>query len=390
MNSNPISFSGVLSVIALLFTASVSVNLYGQSAQGQAMPVAVLIAEKSDVAIEYTYPARTVGSRYVEVRARVGGILQEKVYTEGQRVEKGDLLYRIDDERYQAAVQRAEAQLKMEEARLRKAQRDWARVKTLFTDKAVSQQNMDATLSEVELAEASVAAAKASLNEARIDLKYTEVRAEISGVTGLKEKDIGDLIGTSNDNSLLTTITQLDPIHIEFAVPDSEATMQRQLVSSGKIRVPADGKLRARLSLGSTGEYVQEGVLDFTDTRVDPSTGGVKARAVFPNPDHTLLPGQFVRVILTDIIRPDVFTVPQKAVMQLGEKPFVYVVEEGKAQFRPVTLAGPQGENWLIDSGLNGGEQIIVSNLIKIRPGAAVQPMPAEAAKDGSAQAAGE
>lgn len=370
------------SLLSLTLALSASLPLGLEAAPpgaGQALPVAALTVEKQNVAVDYTYPARTVGSRHVEIHARVGGILTEKTYTEGQSVSRGDLLYRIDDERYRAAVERAEAQLQMEQARLRQAQRDWQRVKSLYEDKAVSKQLLDSTLSELELAEAAVAAAEAGLNEARIDLKYTEVRAEIDGVTGLRQQDVGDLVGTSDDNSLLTTITQLDPIHVEFAIPDSEAAEQRRLINAGKLLLPADGKIRARLRTGNDLLYPLDGEVDYTDTRVDIATGSVRARAVFANPEHTLLPGQFVRVVLTGLVRPDVFAVPQKAVLQMAEQPFVYVISDGKAEFRPVTLAGQHGQDWLVESGLQPGEQIIVGNLIKVRPGAPVQAMPAQA-----------
>lgn len=360
---------------ALLIGLLVSGCDENQAAQApaQAPPppqVGVVEVQPRDVPLQFEYAGRTAGSREVEVRARVGGILLERTYTEGQRVEAGKVLFRIDPEPFKVALQQAEARLKNGQAVLRQAERSWTRVSTLYKDRAVSGRERDETLSTLETSRAGVALAEAERREARINLDYTTVTAPIDGVTSREAVSEGSLVGTTADNSLLTRITQLDPIYVNFAYPDAEAATTRRMIDEGKYDAPADRRLKVRVRLGDGSMHPQVGFVDFTDSVVDPQTGTIRVRATVPNPNETLLPGQFVRVVVEGLTRPDAIAVPERAVMQGPQGPFLYTVgADDKAQVKPVKLGISTPEGRIIDSGVEGGARVVVEGVVKVRPG---------------------
>ena len=361
-----------------------------QAAPAPAAPptpqVGVVEVQPHDVPLQFEYSGRTAGSREIEVRARVGGILLERTYTEGQRVEAGKVLFRIDPEPFKVALQQAEARLKNEQAVLRQAERSWARVSSLYKDRAVSGRERDETQSTLETSRAGVALAEAEVREARINLDYTTVTAPIGGVTSREAVSEGSLVGTNADNSLLTRITQLDPIYVNFAYPDAEAATTRRMIDEGKYRTPADRKLTVRVRLGDGSLHPQAGFVDFTDSVVDPQTGTIRVRATVPNPDETLLPGQFVRVIVEGISRPDAIAVPERAVMQGPQGPFIYTVgQDGKAQVKPVKLGMSTPQGRIIDSGLTDGDRVVVEGVVKVRPGQPVKAGPPQQVADAKA-----
>lgn len=370
--------------LVLFICSFLSASAWASESQGApAMPVNVISAAVQDVPVSYTYPGRTQAAKQAEVHARVSGILQKKFYEDGDKVKAGQLLYKIDDRRYRAAVNQAKAQVEMEQANLNQAQREYKRVSSLSRGKAVSEQDVDKALANYELARASLSGAQAALDNALIDLDYTEVRAEIDGVTGIKHQDVGNLVGSDAQNTLLTTVTQLDPMHVIYALPDSERKRQQAMVAEGKLKLIQTGHWKAEI-IDEAEQIVAAGQVDFIDSRIDPNTGSVQARAVFENSDRLLLPGEFVRLRISGAERLNVFIVPQKAVLQMGQQSFVYVVKEGKAVLIPIKLAAPQGGNWLVESGLNDGDQVVISNLIKLRPNSPVQVIPAQAGQASS------
>ncbi|MDX1796651.1 MAG: efflux RND transporter periplasmic adaptor subunit [Hydrogenovibrio sp.] len=369
-------FKMILVAAAALF----SVSAFSAGPAHQAMPVSVVVAKKTDVGIEYEYPARTKASQQVSVVAQVSGILEKKLYKDGDKVTKGQLLYQIDPRRYQAKVYQAKAQVGVEEAKLQQAQREYKRVKGLYKNKAVSEQELDTALSNLELAKAGLQGAKAALSDATIDLDYASVRAEISGYIGQKQQDVGSLVGTSADNSVLTTITNLNTIYVDFAIPDNDMNEQRELIANGQLKLPENNQYEAVL-IDPKGRTVATGKVDFTDSKIDPLTGGVKARAIFDNQDKKVLPGEFVRIRLVGAKRLNVFSIPQKAVLQIGQQSFVYVVKDGKAKLMPIQIARGLKDQWLVDGGLKEGDQVIINNLIKLRPDTPVMVMPAKPAQ---------
>ena len=340
--------------------------------------------QPQDVPLQFEYSGRTAGSRDVEVRARVDGILQERTYVEGQRVEAGKILFRIDPEPFRVALQQAEARLKTEQAVLRQAERTWARVSTLYKDRAVSGRERDEAQSSLETSRAGLALAEAEVRAARINLDYTTVTAPIDGITSREAVSEGSLVGTNADNSLLTRITRLDPLYINFAYPDGEAATTRRMIDEGIYRTPEDRRLTVRVRLGDSSMHPHAGFVDFTDSVIDSQTGTIRVRATVPNPDETLLPGQFVRVVVEGMSRPDAIVVPERAVMQGPQGPFLYTVgADGKARVNPVKLGLSTAAGRIIDSGVTGGERVVVEGVIKVRPGQpvlAADPAPTQAA----------
>lgn len=364
-----------LLALALTMTAFAGEAL-AQGGPGQMPPpeVAVKIVEPVDVPLNYEFAGRVTGSREVEIRARVSGILLERTYIEGERVEQGDLLFLIDPAAYEAAVARAEAMLQQEQARLAQADREWKRIASLFERNAVSARERDETLSAVELARATVAGARAELRTAKINLDYTRVTAPISGVTSLETLSEGSLVGTGSGDSLLTRITQLDPVYINFAVPDSEMMALYALMDAGALRMPARDRIGVAVKLGNSTVYPNDGQVNFTDSTIDTQTGTIRMRASVPNPDKRLLPGQFVRVALKDIVLKNALTVPQASVLQAAQGMIVYVVDDKDiAHPTPVKIGQAIGQEWVIREGLTAGARVVTEGMIKVRPGAPVK-----------------
>lgn len=345
-------------------------------AQGGGMPpshVDVVSVKKGAIAIPLEYPAKIKSIQQVEVRAKVSGTLLKKHYTEGALVKEGDLLFKIDPAKFQAAFNEASAQLGVREATLKQSEREWNRIKRLFDEKAVSEKERDDALAAYEMALANVASAKATLENARIDLGYTSITAPISGVAGMKAKDVGAYVNSSSTDSVVTTITQLDPIHVEFAIPDLERLKQAYSLREGTWKEAAQGVLKATVLSKEGVVYSDKGRVDFTDSVIDETTGSVKARAIFSNSDRTLLPGQFVRVRIEGLMRENSAIIPQEAVMQGAQGAFVYVVKEDKVAMKPIVIEQATSKGFIVSEGLDENDLVIVSNLKKIRPGAPVQ-----------------
>lgn len=357
----------------LIFIGLLGLSVTAFSQTPPPMPVEVQTIEKTNVPLSYDYPARVKSPSQVEIHARVSGILLKQHYQDGQQVKAGDVLYTIEPKAYQAAVDRAKAQVLMEQARLRQAEREKKRVEGLYREKAVSEQERDQAISAYELAEAGLVGAQAALKEAQLNLDYTQVKAPIDGLTDQKRQSVGDLVGREYNRTHLTTITQLDPIEVHFSISEKEFVEREQQIQNGVLRYSQGQK--PQVSVTHLGQTLQ-GELDFSGHQVDQQTGSVKLRALFANQNRTLLPGAFVRIELGGIEAVDVIQIPQKAVLQIGTQSFVYVMKDGKAQMLPVQLQRAVGQTWLVDGGLNPGDQLILNNLIKLRPGAPVQVLP--------------
>ena len=343
----------------------------------QAMPVVTQSVSQQDVPVFSEYSARAKAAQQIDVHARVEGVLEKMSFSEGQPVKAGQILFKIDDRKYRAMVLKAQAQVNVAQANLNQAEREYKRVSGLLKNKAVSAQEADTALSNLELAKANLLGQKAALNEAQIDLDYTEVRAEIAGIAGIKQQDIGNLVGSSASNTLLTNLTQLDKIQILFSIPDADIIKQNALVRAGKLERMQQADWSAEL-IDSNNNTLAKGYIDFVDSRINPATGSVQARAVFDNENSIILPGEFVRLKITNAIRKNVFTIPQKAVLQMGPQAFVYKAVDGVANLVPVQLGSEQDGNWLVESGLNDGDLVIINDLIKLRPKTPVSVLPAQ------------
>ena len=341
---------------------------------GAGMPppeVTVVTVAPQALPVTFEYVGQTAGSREVEVRARVAGILLKRNFTEGAPVRQGQSLYTIDPAPFEAAVARAEADVGAAEARLEQARKNAARLKPLYAEKAVSQKDYDDTVSAEEIGAADVKAARARLTEAKLNLSYTKVESPVSGITGRSMRQEGSLI--SGPDALLTSITRVDPIWVNFGVPDNEQAQIQKEVKAKQLALP-DGNFEVALRRADGSLYEKTGRLNFADVRVSPATGTRETRAELPNPGGALKPGEFVRVILRGATRPDAVTVPQRAVLEGPQGKFVYLVnEKNQAEPRPVEAGEWAGQSWIITGGLKPGERVIVDGVMRLGPGAPVR-----------------
>lgn len=337
-----------------------------------ASEVAIVTVETKPIPVTFEYTGQTSGSRVVEVRARVPGILLKRNFTEGGRVKQGQSLYTIDPAPFQAALARAEADVAGATARLEQARRNTSRLRPLLAEKAVSQKELDDALSAEAIGDADQKAARARQTQARLDLEYTRVEAPVSGQASRSERSEGSFV--PGPETLLTTVVQVDPMWVSFGIPDTEQARLRKDADAGRLALPKNGAFEVELRLADGGVYPRDGKLNFTDVRISTTTGTREARAEFPNPDGALRPGQFVRVVLKGATVPNAVTVPQRAVLEGPQGKFVYVVDQkSTAQPRPVEAGEWSGNAWLISAGLKAGEQVIVDGVMKIGPGAPVR-----------------
>jgi membrane fusion protein, multidrug efflux system len=369
---------GTARFFVLLFMGASAAGLLGcnNAAQSAAPPpapeVAVVAVQPRDIPAVYEYVGQIDGVREVEVRPRVSGILEHWNYKEGAPVKAGESLFTIDPEPFRAVLAKAEADLASAEAVLSRAGRDTARLKPLWEAKAVSQKSYDDAVSSEQVAAANVEAARAAVTQARLNLSYTRVEAPISGITSRALKSEGSLVEAQK--TLLTTISQIDPIHVIFSFTDTEYLGFNHAVAEGRLRLPKDGRFDVRLKLSDGHEYAHSGKVDFTDVRVNPDTGTIEARAVIPNPRHLLRPGQFVRVQLSGAVRPGAIAIPQRAVLEgPGSKIVMTVNDKDLVEPRPVKVGDWSGDDWIITGGLNPGDRVIVDGVVKARPGAPVK-----------------
>lgn len=372
LSRRPAFLTGFTLVVAAMLAVGCSDQPQDAGGQGGMPPPGVAVEEVSltSVNVIQDYAGRARGAREVEVRARIQGILEERLYSEGQVVAEDDPLFRIDPNPARAAVQGAEAQRQVARANLSQAEREWNRISSLFERSAVSERERDSARSALELAQANLAVAEAGLAQARLELGYTDVTAPVSGVTSLEDLPEGSLV---QQGTLLTTLVQQDPIHVRFALPEDDAAIQRRArrAMSGD---DAQDNLAATLIMASGEEYGVTGEVDFTASTLDPRTGSVSARAVFPNPDYELVPGQFVRVRIQLQTLDNVFTVPETAVGQGPEGARVFVVDdENTVSSRYVELGPVVDQRQVVLSGLESGDRVVIRGMVSLRDGIEVQ-----------------
>jgi membrane fusion protein (multidrug efflux system) len=337
--------------------------------------VGIITARPAEVPYPVEYAGRVAGYRDVEVRPRVGGLLLKREFEEGTRVKQDEVLFRIDPATYEVALSRAEAQLQQAQAALRQTEENFARVEPLARRGVSTDVQLEEARSRRDQARAGVQLAEAEVQSAKLNLSYTTVTAPVAGITALQSPPVGALIQAQQ--TLLTTISQLDPAYVNFSITDEESRAFRSL-NEQRERPISEKDLTVELRYGQESVYPQKGMIDTAAQRVDPQTGTIQVRAVFPNSDGALLPGQFVRVRLIGITLPNSIVVPQQAVSQGPQGPTVYVLGENDvAQVRPIRLGPELAAGWVVREGLTGGERVIIDGVIRVRPGAKVRPVPA-------------
>lgn len=329
--------------------------------------VRVLVAQPRSVPIVLEATARTEGSREVEVRARVTGILERQMFREGEEIRAGAPMYRIDRAPFEIALAQAQAALAQERARAERARIEASRLKVLVEDRAISRREYDDAVSEQLQSNAAVQAAQARVREAELNLSYTTVNAPISGIAGRAMRSEGSLVVANGDSSLLATITRTDPIWVRFALSEPEYA---QLRDSG------ERAAKVTVSLPDGSDYARSGKLNFTGSTIDEKLGTVQLRAELSNPSLELLPGQFVRARVAIGAR-DAFVVPQSAVQQTQLGRFVWVVDAAdQVSQRIVQTGGWQGDDWIVREGLQPGDRVAIDNVMRLGPGMKVAPTP--------------
>ena len=335
--------------------------------------VGIITLKSSEVPLPAEYSGRVIGFRDVEVRALVGGILVKRGFEEGTRVTQDQPLFQIEPAPYKVALSRAEAQLAQAKATLRQAQDNSERTEELFARGVSTEKQRDEARTARDQGRASVQVAEAEVASAKLNLEYTEVNAPASGVTSLQSQSIGTLIQAQQ--TLLTTITPLDPAYVTFSFTDEESQAFRELNARRATPITAE-EIIIDLQHGNRSMYPLPGKIDAAAQRVDPRTGTIQARAVFPNPDGSLLPGQFVRVRIRGVTLPNAIVIPKQAVNQGPQGPAVYVVTQNNvAEVRPIRL-GPEVEDGVVvREGLKNDDRVIFDGIIRVRPGAPVRPV---------------
>ena len=333
--------------------------------------IKVIEIQAKDTPVAFEYVGRTASSQQVQVRARVEGFLDDRLYTEGSVVNKGDIMFKIDPKPFDTQLAAASAALAEQQARLTVNRANLKRVKPLAEANAVSKKELDDAQGRVNSAAAAVEMAKAERDTAKLNLGYTTIYAPVSGASSYARIQNGAYINAMD--SLLTYVAQLDPIWVDFNISENDMLKNRAMKAEGEIILPVTGKFEVELILADGSRYPETGNIFFSDANYSTETGTFLIRASFNNPNKHLRPGQFVRVVLKGAIKPDAIVVPQKSVSQGAKGFFVWVVDQdNKAQIRNVQVGDWQNDNWFINDGLSEGDRVVTDGFVHLSPGVAV------------------
>ena len=375
-----------------------------QAGAAQQMPpteVGVLVAQPQSVEQSVELSGRTTAFEISEVRPQTSGVVLKRLFTEGSYVREGQALYEIDSRTNRASLDSSRAALTRQQAQLNVLRIKEGRYRQLVGSNAISKQEYDDIVAQVKLAEADVAATQAEVRNAEINLGYSTVRAPISGQTNRSTVTAGALV-TASQAEPLVTIQRLDPIYVDINQSSAELLRLRQQLSQGSLNSSNNTKVKLKLEDGSY--YPVEGRLAFSDASVNPETGTVTLRAVFPNSNHLLLPGMFATAQIVQGVIPNAILIPQAAISRTptGQAMAMIVNAKGIVEPRPVTTVGTQGSNWIVTEGLQTGDKVIIDGVAKVKAdqqvvakpyqpqGAAPQAAPAAPAKSGDAKPASE
>jgi membrane fusion protein (multidrug efflux system) len=362
---------------ALILLAAIAGVACGGTHEAPAPPppeVRVATVQAKDVALRSEWVGTMDGSVNAQIRARVQGYLESQHYTEGTLVKPGTLLFTIDARPYRAALDAAKGDLGRAEAQLTKTQQDVARYTPLAKEGAISQQELDNAVQANRAAKATVDSARAVVEKAQLDLDWTQLKSPIGGVAGISVAQVGDLIG---ENTVLTTVSQVDPIKVSFPISEQEYLRYADLM-------PVDGSARQRegtleLVLADGSKYPERGKASVANRQVEVKTGTLLVVSLFPNPNSLLRPGQFAKVHAAVEAKRDAVVVPQRAVQEVqGTYQVAVVGADNKVSIRPVKTGARVDNDWVIDEGLAAGERIVVDGLQRVRDGLIVNPKPAE------------
>jgi len=349
-------------------------------ATSQTIEVTAVKVEPRDVPITFEWLAQTESSRQVEIRARVAGILEKRVYKEGAVVQEGQVMFEMERKPFETKLDAAKADLGVQEARAANARQNLERVQDLSKKNAglsahslVSRQALDEAVNAEREAAAAVLAVKAKVAEAELNLSYTTIRAPITGLSSFATKHDGSYIG-QGENSMLTYVAAIDPIWVKFSASENYWLRLQEEVKAGRLVVPPDDAFDVEVVLADGKIHPQKGRITFTDLAYSRDTGTYQERAEVPNPQEDLSPGQFVHARLLGAVRPKAILLPKRAVLQGAKGSFVWVVgPQSKAEFRPIELGDWYGDEWFVNEGLRSGDTVVVDGGIKVQPGATLK-----------------
>ncbi len=331
--------------------------------------VSVALVTPVDVPVSMDFTGETASSKIVEVRPRVSGVLQKILFVEGEIVKEGQPLFQIEPDQYKIALRSAEAELAKSKAKLEQATRDEARLKILLEKNVSSQKDYDDAQSRLELAKAGLESAQASVDEAQLNLGYTTIYAPATGLISITNKNEGSLLSATGDN-VLTKITQLDPIYVNFSMPETEYIRIQQDAAKGLLKLPPGQELPVDMYYGNGIKFDQAGKLNFSEAEFSKGSGVMQIRATFPNPNNKLIGGQFVRIVLGGGVRPHALIIPKRAIIESVTGKQVFIVNEAKiAELREIQ-EGPKFKDYVqIISGLSAGDKVVVDGFLKLQPG---------------------
>lgn len=334
--------------------------------------VTVMTVAERDIPVSFEFVGQTQSSREVEIRARVEGFLDKRLYVEGDLVRAGQPLFQIDTKPFNATLQSSKGQVAQQQAALDTAVANLNRVRPLAAENAVSKKDLDDAIGAEQRARAAVFAAEGQLQTAQLNLGYTTVYSPLTGLSSFAKLQEGSYLSPSNN--LLTTVAQLDPIWVNFSVSENETLRYRDEAEKGYLRLPKDNAFDVQVVLADGTVFPNQGRISFADPSYSKDTGTFLVRAVLSNPKAQLRPGQFVRVMVLGAVRPNSVLVPQRAVQQGAKSHFVWVVaKDGKAEQRPVVPGSWKGDDWFITKGLRTGDQVVVDGGIRVSPGASLK-----------------
>lgn len=368
---------GVLPLAMLVLSGSFLLSGCGEEQkQGGEMPppdVKVVTLKAAPLTVSTELPGRTSAYRIAEVRPQVGGIILKRNYKEGSDVKEGESLYQIDPAPFQATLNSAQAELAKARANAELARLTVNRYKPLLGTNYISRQDYDEAVSTHAQAQAAVRAAQAAVQTAQINLNYTKVTSPISGLSGKSNVTEGALVATGQSQPL-TLVQQIDPIYVDVTQSSDDYLRLKHEIASGAMD-KEQGKVAVTLVTAENKDYTHKGYLEFSDVTVDETTGSITMRAVFPNPQESLLPGMFVRARVDEGVRPDAILVPQQGVIRTAKGGAVVNVVNAKNEIevRPVTVGQAYGNKWLVTAGVNNGERVVVEGFQKIKQGAVVK-----------------
>jgi membrane fusion protein (multidrug efflux system) len=367
----------LLSSSALLVTSLTGCEQAPPSVPKGMKPAAVSVMSMTTQSVPFSIelPATLSGAKEVEIRAQVSGILQTRNFSEGDKVSAGQSLFSLDAKTYAAETAKSKADLNAARVRLKQAQREVNRIKPLRAKNSISQRELDNAISSVDISLADVKSMQANLDQAQLRLDYTKVTSPVTGIVGRELVSEGTYV--SGPEVLLTQLTQIDPIRVRFGLSEREQLQMRNDAAAGSLTLPKEGKWKTKIKLFDGSLHPQIGQVNFSDIRINAKTGTSELQAITPNPNFTLRPGQFVRILLEGAVRENAFVVPQRAVLDNGLGKFVYVMaknDKGVAVALPapvvvgewVTEAKDVENGWIIRKGLKVGDQVIIDGMARI------------------------